>query len=38
MSVLSRNPTLVLAETEEQEKDLEEGQAVIGNLLAYLRL
>jgi translation initiation factor 3 subunit C len=38
MSVLNRNPTLVLAETEEVEKDAtqEDGQVVVGNLLAYV--
>lgn len=38
VSVLNRNPTLVLAETEEQEKEGEDGtsQVVVGNLLAYV--
>lgn len=35
MGVLSRNPTLVLAETEEVENQ-EEGEIVVANLLAYL--
>lgn len=35
MGVLSRNPALVLAESEETETAPEEGEVVVGNLLAY---
>jgi Eukaryotic translation initiation factor 3 subunit 8 N-terminus len=35
IGVLNRNPSLVLAESEESETPEEEGQVVVGNLLAY---
>ena len=37
VNVLKNNPSLVLTESEESETPLEEGQVVVGNLLAYLQ-
>jgi hypothetical protein len=35
VNVLKNNPSLVLTETEESDASQEEGQVVVGNLLAY---